>query len=603
MTFFDKRITDKVHSANTDLYHSRPMSYAGPGRSVLVCLVSPPRLSLHTTGRVVAQQWTARRSGHRNYSTSSPSSQYDQESTWKGPWSSSADSETASHLNPTPDAYSATPFLDQCSLTVQAGPGGHGCVSFLREKFIPDGPANGGDGGTGGSIFIQAVAGETSLHKLARRGILKAGRGKNGRGKGRGGERGEDIVIQVPVGTIVREISRHDPITEEWKRRRREKSMGADAVFEDGERSDDKSSNWRREKWLLYPGGLPRSFTETDFPALPRPRRSNIAAIQPKAPINLDLNSPMESPALLASGAMGGLGNPHFVTKTIHRPKFATKGEDGMNLTLHLELKILADLGLVGFPNAGKSTLLRSLTKSRTRVGNWAFTTLQPNVGTVILDDFKARPFRGTGQHAKAARESFTIADIPGLVEGAHLDKGLGLGFLRHVERAAVLGFVVDLSSTDPVAALKSLWHEVGQYEMIREMEAHAETESRSKSHRSSSAERLNAGDGLEAVHDTDLTRSPARRGLSPIRFQAISAKPWFVIASKADLPESQANFEKLQEYLNNVEEGNAVHPSGRKNAWRQKIRLFPVSAIKAEGVDRIVPAVVDILDAGHSSA
>ncbi|KAF2149392.1 GTP-binding protein Obg/CgtA [Myriangium duriaei CBS 260.36] len=514
------------------------------------------------------------------------------------PGRSGYDPEAASHLDPTPDAYAATPFTDQCTLNVQAGPGGHGCVSFLREKFIPDGPANGGDGGTGGNIFIQAVRGETSLHKLARRGTLKAGRGKNGRGKGRGGERGEDVLIQVPVGTIIREISRHDPVTEEWKKRRQAKAMGADAVFGD-EDGDDKSSKWRREKWLLFPGGLPRSFTAADFPALPRPRRSNLSASQPKAPISLDLDSPTEQPLLLAAGAVGGLGNPHFVTKSITRPKFATKGEDGMSLQIHLELKILADVGLVGLPNAGKSTLLRSLTKSRTRVGNWAFTTLQPNVGTVVLDDFKTRPFRGTGQHASTPIESFTIADIPGLIEGAHLDKGLGLGFLRHVERAAVLGFVVELSTEDPVTTLKSLWREVGQYEMIREMETHAESERRFDGRRDSfedSAGRLPVDSkDVAEPHDANLTRSKFKG--SPIRFQAISAKPWFVISTKADLPETQDNFTKLQQYLSAVEKGDAPHPGGRKNAWRQKIHLIPVSAIKAEGVDRIVPAVLELLD------
>ena len=126
--------------------------------------------------------------------------------------------EEGSHLNPPPSDYSRTIFTDRATVTLFAGGGGHGCISFLREKYIEAGPANGGDGGTGGNIYIQAIRGETSLHKLARRNILKAGRGKNGQGKSRGGERGDDIVVQVPVGTVVREIERVDPVAIEEER-------------------------------------------------------------------------------------------------------------------------------------------------------------------------------------------------------------------------------------------------------------------------------------------------------------------------------------------------------------------------------------------------
>src|SRR5271155_1823874 len=142
------------------------------------------------------------------------------QSTTLGPSGSETIQNDLSHLNPTPFDYSRTIFSDRATVTLQAGSGGHGCISFLREKYIAAGPANGGDGGSGGNIYIQAVHGETSLHKLARRRNIKAGRGKNGQGKTRGGERGEDIIVQVPVGTVVREIDRVDPVTmeeEKWK--------------------------------------------------------------------------------------------------------------------------------------------------------------------------------------------------------------------------------------------------------------------------------------------------------------------------------------------------------------------------------------------------
>ncbi|TKX24839.1 putative GTP-binding protein [Elsinoe australis] len=565
-----------------------------------------PRLCY--TGWAVCQRWQNKRgiSGTRSPATATAEdvAKEDLPAGWER---RNTESLQESRLDPTPDDYTLSPFTDECSLKIQAGGGGHGCISFLREKFIPNGPANGGDGGTGGSVFIQAVRGETSLHKLARRGTLKAGRGKNGRGKAKGGERGEDILIQVPVGTIVREISRLDPVEEEFALRKRARGFGADTKSPRNEtEAEDQTGKWRRDKWLLYPGGLPKWFTATDFPPLPRPRRSNLSASQPTAPIRIDLDSPMETPMLLAAGAVGGLGNPHFVTKSVIRPKYATKGEDGMTLELQLELKLIADVGLVGLPNAGKSTLLRSLTRSRARVGDWAFTTLQPNVGTVILDDFKARPFHQALRNGSEVRESFTIADIPGLIEDAHLDRGLGLGFLRHVERAGVLAFVVDLSNGDAVETLQSLWTEVSEYETIRERQLSSETERRLHSNKTpvpySEADPFGTGStGLVEQDDPSLAVADQKTGLEPLRFQSIHAKPWLVIATKADLPETQENFQRLHDYIQRVEQQREVHPSGRRNGWRSQLKVVPVSAIQAQGVDRIVPAILGLLSTGTS--
>lgn len=498
---------------------------------------------------------------------------------------------SSSHLNPTPDNYSLTPFADRCILTIEAGSGGHGCVSFVREKYIEEGPPNGGDGGSGGNIYIQAVRGETSLHKLARRRLMKAGRGRNGQGKMRGGERGTDVLITVPVGTIVREIQRHDPFEAAEKAHEEAKYK----IEEEEEASGEESTGtYRQDKWLIFPGTIPSELNRMAFPRLPPPRRSHLVALQPQAPMWLDLDKHMETPMLIAAGAMGGLGNPHFVAPRSSRPKMATRGDDGMKISLQLELKILADLGLVGLPNAGKSTLLRALSNSRARVGNWAFTTLQPNVGTVVLDNHEGRPSVVKRGRNGELRANFTIADVPGLIEDAHLDKGLGLGFLRHVERAAVLAFVIDLSAGNSVDALKLLWKEVSEYESSRERELNADTERRMVTYYPPGSSRQRATEVKEIDRpsfDTSIEELPL------LTSTTISAKPWFVVATKADLPDTQSNYGALQSYLRDLNTGAQSHPSGRKNAWKRSIQSVPVSAINAEGVDIIPQLVMDLLE------
>ncbi|THV54061.1 hypothetical protein BGAL_0035g00240 [Botrytis galanthina] len=489
-------------------------------------------------------------------------------------------------LNPPPSDYSRTIFADKAKIDVFAGAGGHGCISFLREKYIAAGPANGGDGGTGGNIYIQAVRGETSLHKLARRRNLKAGRGKNGQGKTKGGERGTDIIIEVPVGTIVRELDRHDPAAIEEDRIKMEagKLDGHDL---------DGPYKWDRERWLLYPAITPEEIATAEFPSLPKARKSNLAAAQVKGPISLDLSMPMERPLLLAAGAVGGLGNPHFVTKQVPRPKFATKGDTGLRITLELELKLLADVGLVGLPNAGKSTLLRAMSNSRTRVGDWEFTTLEPNIGTVIIDDNKGRPLAQSHYETGEPRTNFTIADIPGLVEDAHLDRGLGISFLRHVERARVLAFVVDLGRGNAVEALKGLWRELAEYERMK-IEEEKEK-----------ANPVVEWSPFTSVEDAVANRSETivvnsgptfENPLAP-NLPSISNKPWFVVASKADLPGTQDNFQQLKSYLREVAAGNEEHPSRQQNPWKGKVEAIPISAINGHGVEKITEWTVGLLD------
>lgn len=361
---------------------------------------------------------------------------------------------------------------------------------------------------------------------------------------------------------------------------------------EDGDTSNTPYK-WDRQKWLLYPAITKEDVATADFPRYPKPRKSALSMQQVPGPISLDLSKHMEKPILLAAGAVGGLGNPHFVSKTAPRPKFASKGLEGMKITLELELKLLADVGLVGHPNAGKSTLLRAISASRARVGNWAFTTLQPNIGTVVLDNHHGRPAEVSRHADGTSRTNFTIADIPGLVKDAHLDKGLGISFLRHVERARVLAFVIDLSAGDAVAALKGLWAELAAYERLKVAE-----------------EKENLGPGMvqwtpflseqdalnnhsetivmDGVKKYDATAAPS-----------IVSKPWFVVATKADLPETQEWFAEMKAYLDRVQSGEEVHPAGEhvEKPWKGILEAIPISAINGHGVDKIRQWTVGLLD------
>src|SRR5271154_313965 len=261
-------------------------------------------------------------------------------------------------------------FVDEAKILVKAGGGGNGCVAFRREKFVPRGGPSGGDGGHGGSIYLEANPNDNTLLRYRYNREFKADRGRHGEGSNCSGVSGDDMVLKVPVGTL---------------------------IFEDG--------------GLLA-----------------------------------DLKSPGQR-VLVAQGGKGGRGNQHFAKPWHQAPREKEEGEPGEERKLKLELKLLADVGLVGFPNAGKSTLISVISAARPKIANYPFTTLEPNLGVVNADG-------GTGGHGTELGRTFVVADLPGLIEGAHEGAGLGIRFLRHVERTRLLVHLIDTSDSnadDPI--------------------------------------------------------------------------------------------------------------------------------------------------------
>ncbi|MGC8494047.1 MAG: GTPase ObgE [Syntrophobacteraceae bacterium] len=267
-------------------------------------------------------------------------------------------------------------FIDEVTIKVSAGKGGSGCVSFRREKYVPRGGPDGGDGGEGGSVIFEATDRKHSLLDFRYRNLFRAEAGRGGSGQNKKGRSGSDLIVETPVGTVLK-----DPETGE--------------IFADLTRVGER--------------------------------------------------------AIAARGGRGGKGNAHFVSSTHRSPRFAQDGEPGEERDLKLELKLIADVGLVGLPNAGKSTLIAAVSAARPKIADYPFTTLTPNLGVVQYDD--APPF--------------VIADVPGLIEGAHLGAGLGVRFLKHIERTKILVHVIDISQApedNPLAPLQQIEHELASY-------------------------------------------------------------------------------------------------------------------------------------------
>jgi len=264
-------------------------------------------------------------------------------------------------------------FVDEAKISVKAGDGGNGCVAFRREKYVPRGGPSGGDGGHGGSVWLEANPNDNTLLRYRYNREFKGERGRHGEGSNCTGVSGEDTVLKVPVGTL---------------------------VFEEG-------------------GGL-----------------------------LADLKRPGQR-VLVAQGGKGGRGNQHFAKPWHQAPREKEEGQTGEERKLRLELKLLADVGLVGFPNAGKSTLISVISAARPKIANYPFTTLEPNLGVVNADG-------GTGGHGTELGRTFVVADLPGLIEGASEGAGLGIQFLRHVERTRLLVHLIDTSDTSDLEPVKA---------------------------------------------------------------------------------------------------------------------------------------------------
>ncbi len=264
-------------------------------------------------------------------------------------------------------------FIDRAIVRVAAGTGGSGQVSFRREKFAPMGGPDGGDGGKGGDIYVRGDANLSTLLDYTYRDHWEADRGAHGEGSNRTGRSGEDIVLPVPPGTVIRDKDRDEILGE-----------------------------------ILHAGDTLR----------------------------------------VAKGGRGGKGNAYFTTSTHQSPREWQPGEEGEQRTLELELKLIADVGLVGQPNAGKSTLLSVISAARPKIADYPFTTLSPNLGVVPM----------------SGGRTFVVADIPGIIEGAHAGKGLGLQFLRHIERTRMLAFMIPVDSMDWQAEYDGLRAEIRAY-------------------------------------------------------------------------------------------------------------------------------------------
>src|SRR5436189_2973794 len=346
-------------------------------------------------------------------------------------------------------------FVDRIKVFAQAGSGGRGCVSFRGEKFVPKGGPDGGDGGRGGDVILLADQHVDNLSNLFYEPMIKAKNGGHGQGKKMHGRSAPAKIVKVPVGTIVYQLQNADRGSRIEARGRKLKTPNVQGQTPNAKAHD----------------------ANADLPAIHNPKS--------EMELLVDLAHHSQE-FVLCRGGVGGKGNVHFKSSRNRAPRQYTEGEEGEQGHFLFELRTIADAGLVGYPNAGKSTLLRGISAARPKVAAYPFTTLHPIVGVMELPGYR-----------RAA-----IADIPGLIEGAHRGLGLGHEFLRHITRCRIWIFVVDVAGSEgrnPIEDLQNLRREIG-------------------------------------LHDP-----------------ALSSRPWLVVANKMDLPGAETNLRALRERFSKI--------------------------------------------------
>ncbi len=374
-------------------------------------------------------------------------------------------------------------MFDRVEIVVRAGNGGDGIVSFRREKFVPFGGPDGGDGGDGGDVVIVADSGVTDLRVFKRKRFYRAGDGRNGKGKKKHGKRGENLILTVPVGTVV-----------SYKTQ-----IGSHALIADLEQPEQK--------------------------------------------------------VVVAKGGKGGLGNSHFTSSINQAPQIAQKGEVGEENSIILEMRLIADVGIIGYPNVGKSTLLDMVSAAKPKIADYSFTTREPILGVV-----------------EVGQQRFAVAEIPGLIDGAHLGHGLGHDFLRHIIRTKILIHLIDGSSASPIEDMIRVNSEMSLFD-------------------SALAQKLQ----LVVVNKIDLPQVQARLGEIKDAFSSIGTTAFFVSAATGEnVPELMAATIKMLGQVSAKKEAGERVP---RKVFRPQPRRIGISVYKegstfvvvAPGVERIV--------------